>query len=318
MDMIRRGRLCASLVTLLRPQPVHISPFQYSLYDGCIFTLMLDGRPCRPCSSKRPSQPDQVTAMSSTTSDKLPAAQTVASVDVALAGAPLSNFDLLGYRPSPDLSDDVNYMDVVMIVTRTSKLRQGSMGCILVKPTDKTAGISEQSTAASRDRFFGDIIAAATNTSLFQPDDSDVHAEINAIGQVARRAHDASPAEAASSTKGATAYITMPPCKRCFGALHAAGVKRVVARIPHPEVLRRAAGGVGIELASLAKEEMMDQKSRLDALLNADEGRMEDGINSKIDKAEVLKRRRQRKEEKQTRKIAKVARSGANGSDFND
>merc|ERR1719253_886740 len=113
-------------------------------------------------------------------------------------------------------------MDIVMLITRSSQLRQGSMGCLLVRPAETTT-FDAAEPDPGRNEPFGRIIAAAVNTSLFQPDESDVHAEINAIGQVAQR--NSSPKKP-TSTLGATAYITMPPCKRCFGALHAAGISR--------------------------------------------------------------------------------------------
>lgn len=168
--------------------------------------------------------------------------------------SPLSRFELHGYRPSAALSDDVNYMDIVMIITRSSTLNQGSMGCLLVNPTCTNNSHIQQSDLLLASR----IIAAATNTSLFKPDDSDVHAEINAIGHVAKHTH--------LSTLGATAYITMPPCKRCFGALFSVGIKRIVSRRPPDIQLKAVASNVGIEMACLRKEEAMEQKLRLDQL----------------------------------------------------
>ena len=75
------------------------------------------------------------------------------------------------------------------------------MGCVLVKD--------------------GGIKALATNTPLFQQYASDVHAEVNAVSACAR---------SGVATEGATAYITMPPCKHCFMVLQAAGIKRMVSR----------------------------------------------------------------------------------------
>lgn len=50
-----------------------------------------------------------------------------------------------------------------MLVTRNSHCKQGSMACVLVQ-TDKS------------------IITVATNRPLFTENDSDVHAEIAALG----------------------------------------------------------------------------------------------------------------------------------------
>ena len=208
--------------------------------------------------------------------------------------SPLSRFELHGYRPSAALSDDVNYMDIVMIITRSSMLRQGSMGCLLVNPTCTNNSHIQQSD------LLGRIIAAATNTSLLKPDDSDVHAEINAIGQVAKHAH--------LSTQGATAYITMPPCKRCFGALFSAGIKRIVSRRPPDIQLKAAASNVGIEMACLTKEEATDQQKRLDQLFANINGSEDSERNVGEENSEEISRRRlQRKEEKRARKMAKIA-----------
>jgi tRNA(Arg) A34 adenosine deaminase TadA len=202
--------------------------------------------------------------------------QTSAATD-AVARGPLAKFELHGYRPSKFLSDDENYMDIVMIITRSSMLRQGSMGCILVRPNTMADGErqvgNDDSQQHDDDRdVLGRIIAAATNTSLFRTNDSDVHAEINAIGQVAMRRHFAQTRESARaniaevSTLGATAYITMPPCKRCFGALHASGIKRIVSRKEHPSLLREAAREVGIYMSCLTQQQLADQKVRLGRL----------------------------------------------------
>ncbi|KAL9186012.1 hypothetical protein ACHAXT_005250 [Thalassiosira profunda] len=237
------------------------------------------------------------------------------------AVGPLSGFDLRGFRPSPNLSDDLNYMDVVMILTRSQTLRQGSMGCILVRPKNESAIDIEEDEGASNaqsdgegngtDDFFGRIIAAATNSSLFKSDDSDVHAEINAIGQVAKRDIKAH----VVSSQGTTAYITMPPCKRCFGALHASGIRRIVARTQHSSVLLEAASTVGIEMASMTKQEMLAQKERMDKLFathfaskKEDGNEGAEGIqNAEGNAEEVLRRRKERKEEKKARKLARLA-----------
>ncbi|KAL7433026.1 hypothetical protein ACHAXH_003365 [Discostella pseudostelligera] len=211
----------------------------------------------------------------------------------ATTSSPLSRFDMHQYQPSPLLTDDENYMDIVMIITRTSQLRQGSMGCILVRSSNEMGSTREDGNEANnnseaecedltvdnknnneyRHSLLSRIIAATTNTSLFTPNDSDVHAEINAIGQVARRQATTSAKTMGSSsidvtTRGATAYITMPPCKKCFGALHAARIARIVSRRSHPMILHNVASKVGIQLVTLTQGELDSQKLRLDQLFS--------------------------------------------------
>ncbi|KAL7463172.1 hypothetical protein ACHAXS_003551 [Conticribra weissflogii] len=217
---------------------------------------------------------------------------------------PLSVYEMQSYSPSPNLSDDVNYMDIVMIITRSSILRQGSMGCLLVQPNNYT-----QQTENHEDRIFNAIIAAANNSSLFNADDSDVHAEINAIGQIAQRNQMTAMNSHATNyemmtTQGATAYITMPPCKKCFGALHASGITRIVSRRQPSKLLLETSKNIGIEMVCLTDEEIADQKARLDKLFalskstSATSGDI--GMNCSAD--DVLKRRQQRKEDKRTKK----------------
>eukprot|EP00551_Chaetoceros_affinis_P018134 CAMPEP_0203743274 /NCGR_PEP_ID=MMETSP0092-20131115/59360_1 /ASSEMBLY_ACC=CAM_ASM_001090 /TAXON_ID=426623 /ORGANISM="Chaetoceros affinis, Strain CCMP159" /LENGTH=151 /DNA_ID=CAMNT_0050630569 /DNA_START=9 /DNA_END=464 /DNA_ORIENTATION=- len=57
-----------------------------------------------------------------------------------------------------------------------------------------------------------------------------------------------------ATTKNATAYITMPPCKRCFAALVKAGIKKIVTRHSCPKMIQNVASrkDVGVELVSLS------------------------------------------------------------------
>jgi tRNA(Arg) A34 adenosine deaminase TadA len=271
------------------------------------------------------STPDGYPMLSS---HECPSAQASAARNDAVTRGPLSKFELRGFRPSAILSDDENYMDIVMIITRSSMLRQGSMGCVLVRPKVTADGKRQVANEDSRqhddrgiDRdILGRIIAAAINTSLFQPNDSDVHAEINAIGQVAKRNHLVQTHDSAHdhfaevSTRGATAYITMPPCKRCFGALYASGIKRIVSRVEHPSLLLRAAREVGIDMSFLTQQQLADQKVRLDRLfargsVDSDVFNQSKCTNENAnhtDTDEILNRRKQRKKVKHARKMAKI------------
>jgi deoxycytidylate deaminase len=129
----------------------------------------------------------------------------------------LDSFQTYGWSPDDSLSEDENFMDLVLLVTRSSQLKQGSMACILVRAKPE---IDSDDPAMDR------IISVANNQELYKCNSSDVHAEISAIGDAARSGR---------STDQCTAYITMPPCKTCFGALLAAGVKRIVNFYPPPK-----------------------------------------------------------------------------------
>eukprot|EP00980_Cylindrotheca_fusiformis_P000170 scaffold26_cov117-Cylindrotheca_fusiformis.AAC.11 len=81
-----------------------------------------------------------------------------------LSSSFLQDFELYGWKPDEALSLDENAMDLVMLVTRTSHCKQGSMACILLNTEDES------------------IVSVATNRALFTENDSDVHAEIAALG----------------------------------------------------------------------------------------------------------------------------------------
>mmetsp|Transcript_18544 Transcript_18544/g.45936 ORF Transcript_18544/g.45936 Transcript_18544/m.45936 type:complete len:156 (+) Transcript_18544:177-644(+) len=129
-----------------------------------------------------------------------------------------------------------------MLVTRNSTLRQGSMACILTDSND-------------------DMISVANNRSLYTENDSDVHAEISALGQACMQGR---------TTKDATAYITMPPCKRCFAALVVAGVKKIVTRRVPPQQITDCAEKEGIEIVAVSREEIQQQTARINMLIHGD------------------------------------------------
>ena len=162
----------------------------------------------------------------------------------------------LSWKPNSNSTDDDNYMDVVMIITRSVKLKQGSMGCIIVRPnTEEEQNISK----TEKDFFFEKIIGASSNLSLFKPDDSDIHAEVAAIGVCSQNGN---------RTKGCTIYITMPPCKKCFGAIYAAGIRRIVTMKDCAPTISIAAKEKGIELVSMSREFSLNQRKRMNILFD--------------------------------------------------
>lgn len=112
--------------------------------------------------------------------------------------------DTYGWSFNPSLSADENFNDLALAVSRNSTCDGGHMGTVLV----------------GRD---GSVLAMAVNSTLYDPtgNKSDVHAEANCLCACARRG---------LATEGCTIYITMPPCKNCFGLLQAAGISRIVFR----------------------------------------------------------------------------------------
>jgi len=169
----------------------------------------------------------------------------------------LADFNVFNWKPDPSISFDENIMDLVMLLTRNSICTQGHMACILVDPSRVRVVSSSSSAAAAAiaddddsvenllRRIDESIISAEINRSLFKPRNSDIHAEIGALGNATRRG---------MKTEGCTAFITMPPCKACFGALFASGIKRIVTRIKCLPPVSDAAQSQGIELTLLSDE----------------------------------------------------------------
>lgn len=185
------------------------------------------------------------------------------------------------WRPDPSLSLDENYMDIVMILTRSVNFRQGSMGCVIVKSTDTTSEM-----IINHNEFFDKIIGASTNQSLFHANDSDVHAEIATLGICLQNGN---------STRGCTIYITMPPCKRCFGALCVAGISRIVTGREYTQDMVDVARERGIDLVSMGHDFVKQQKDRIGIFLSRHYCDMD------VDNKRLL-----RKEERRTKKKTKI------------
>ena len=150
-------------------------------------------------------------------------------------------------------------MDLTLLVTRSSKLKHGSMACILVRSI-----LENDAYECTLSNFTSRIISVSTNQALFTENESDVHAEIAAIGQAARHGR---------ATLNCTAYITMPPCRKCFAALFSAGVRRIVSR--HESKLSQLAEPLGIKMLCLPNWD--EQRSRTQAVVQAYEEKMSTG-----------------------------------------
>ena len=105
----------------------------------------------------------------------------------------LKEYELYGWGWDTRLSKDDNFMDLCMIITRSSKLKQGSMACLLVDEGNEVEELSSENELCR-------VISVANNRPLFNDSHSDIHAEIAAIGEACRRG---------ISTENAIAYVTM-------------------------------------------------------------------------------------------------------------
>lgn len=162
-----------------------------------------------------------------------------------------------------------------MLVTRSSHCKQGSMACVLVQPD------------ASRKNIYDSIISVSTNIPLYSENDSDVHAEVAALGKASRKGR---------ATEKATAYITMPPCKKCFAALMVSGISRIVTRVVVSTQIEQAATKYGIQVVTLDGVEK--QRERINILIHGNP----EGKRSLEENEEIVQRRKRRKEERQQHK----------------
>jgi deoxycytidylate deaminase len=264
--------------------------------------------------------PHQSVAASLTTS--------AATAAVPESHRPLDSFQMFGWQPDLALSDDENLVRAMLLVTRNSICLQGFMGCILVDPNvlpwsksrengksadenerekskpskDTVGGTAAAMTTADpmqADDWQRAILGVSTNQPLYTNMDSDVHAEIGALGHAARLG---------KATEGATAYVTMPPCKNCFGALHAAGIRRIVSRRPACNAVLQAASRVGIEMVDVGKD-CSEEAERL-VLLQTLTGTGNGNVTQRTAEAQaaIVAQRQRRKEERQARKRRRMER----------
>jgi len=133
----------------------------------------------------------------------------------------------------------------VLLAARSSKCKAGSMACAIASPS-------------------GELLVVHTNGPLWESSNSrrpnsDVHAEMNALGFCVRRG---------IAIEGATVFITMPPCKRCFSVLAGTGISRIVSRKMLLKEDARdvypTANRIGIEL--LAVPDTEERRARVERL----------------------------------------------------
>ena len=235
--------------------------------------------------------------------------------------APLATFQLYGWKPVPNLSIDDNFLDLLVLVTRNSVCHAaGHMGCIIARPLATDECNSDMPEAGDKRKhendngaatattttgqvppssqlllseldggeasFLDSIVSVANNQPLYQANSSDVHAEVTAISQCAKTG---------TKTMGSTAYITMPPCKNCLGALVTAGIHRIVSLRASPAYLEEVGQKHNIQVTGI-KENTSERRDRVEAYISKYNAKH--GID---DRAEVERLRQQRKQEKKER-----------------
>ena len=220
----------------------------------------------------------------------------------------LNRFHLYNWRPDLNLSDDENYMDLVLLITRNSKLRQGSMGCIIVnkdrskEEKDLNQRLIHADCSQHRKKWnrCDDILLPSKkgednarcqsekqrpifdpSIELFKSLDSYIIAAATNESFYRNNSSDihaeivalgqCNQSEDVHSTTQCTIYITMPPCKNCFSALSKAGIKRIVSRMNFPEMISNVAKRENIELVNLSLPDsdfIMKQNTRIKELIN--------------------------------------------------
>jgi len=205
----------------------------------------------------------------------------------------ITTFDIYDWSPDATISIDENFLDVALMVCRTSVCVQGLMGCIFVKPLPAPHVPADLSAELTAEFYLSAIIASSINTPFYKVLTSDIHAEINAISACSR---------AGIATEKASAYISMPPCKDCFQALIQAGVRRIVSRKNACEAVVRVAGELGgVTLVDLKdSEESIERRLRI--VRNSGRGKTEEQI-----KEERKKRKEYSIREKSEKKAKKLA-----------
>ena len=226
----------------------------------------------------------------------------------------VERFELYGWQPNPNMSIDDNLMELLVLLTRNSTCRQGHMACILARPepqynnnhdNNKNNKNDDNDDKDSHWQWLNQcLVSVAINTSLYKDGDSDVHAEINALGEAAKQGQ---------STRGCTAYISMPPCKRCFGGLYAAGIVRIVTRRSFVEPVASACHCHGIAMVvvddSVTKQRLEQATGSCRLVMSSSSSsfhvQQEQQHKQKQDMAIVVARRQARKQDDRDRKRRK-------------
>ena len=200
-----------------------------------------------------------------------------------------SSFELYGWSPLSSLSVERNYLDLALITCRSSICLEGFMGCVITEPTEGLKMVT-------REDYFSKILSMHVNSPFFSEYSSEVHAELHAVSTAAKNG---------VALDGATAYISMPPCKNCFWTLVSAGVKKVVSRKRVVETIRqwlddpvKNPDGEG-KVIFVELPDTDESKDRVCKLVSS---------SNKVDMDKVRQERKRRKEAAKLQKAAKAQR----------
>ena len=275
-----------------------------------------------PFDTDKVSGDDNITAYSSDPSNAM---ERLKLDDPSRLASPAHKFELYGWKPDPELTEDELYLDIVFLITRSTQDdgRQGHMGALIVRPNSNTRSYFHSNSGGSvaciecptpemnneknkgtstfdEMQFFRNILGAGTNTPLFDRNEctSDIHAEINALGEACR---------SWQSTENCTAYITIPPCKRCFAALVTFGVRRIVTRQASPSLIRDTCQKRGIEVKHLSQDEKRKQMQRINKLVNP--GRSDQELMEIAESVKIKRQERKKMAKQKSKKAAFVGSS---------
>lgn len=128
---------------------------------------------------------------------------------------------------------DQYFIDVATLAASRSTCNRAQVGCVLVVDRQIVA-TGYNGSAPGRPH--------CTEEGCFLDGDHcirTIHAEVNAVGQVARRG---------VALDGGTAYVTHTPCMSCCKVLAAAGITRVIVRTEYGRHAKLAQELYGLEI----------------------------------------------------------------------
>jgi len=177
------------------------------------------------------------------------------------------------------------------------------MGCVIVRgddngvissssssspppPTTTTSPIATTTTQTNKPKgitnhqFHSKILQLSTNKSLFSSNNSEIHAEQSCISLCAA---------CSIPTKNSTIYISMPPCKTCYGLIIESGIKKIVTRNKFTDQMFQHCAESGVDVVVIEDDEVITSRRLSFA--------QENGFSAVSGSKELAEERRKRKAE---------------------